>query len=60
VWGGRQIFIVILVINVMMSSIRSSSCLIINVPGENNEKEQAPVNFILLVPNFSAAERKLP
>jgi hypothetical protein len=33
-----QIFIVILVINVMMSGIGSSSCFIVNVPGVNNEK----------------------
>ena len=31
-----QIFIVILVIDVMMSGIRSSSCFEVNVPGENN------------------------
>ena len=34
-----QILIVILVINVMMSGIRSSSCFDVDVPGENNENE---------------------
>ena len=34
-----QIFIVILVINVMMSGIRSSSCYDVNVPGVSNEDE---------------------
>ena len=30
-----QIFIVVLVVNVMMTCIRSSSCFFVNVPGEN-------------------------
>ena len=34
-----QIFIVFLVINVMMSSIRSPSCLDVNVPAVNNEND---------------------
>ena len=34
-----QIFIVILVINVMMSGIRSSSCFNVNVPVENNKNK---------------------
>ena len=34
-----QILIVILVIDVMMSCIRSSSCFDVNVPGVNNENE---------------------
>jgi hypothetical protein len=34
-----QIFIMILVINVMMSGIRSSSCFDVNVPGVNINNE---------------------
>ena len=34
-----QIFIVILVINVMMSGIRSPSCHDVNVPGVNSKNE---------------------
>ena len=34
-----QIFIVVLVINVMMSSIRSPSCFDVNVPAVNNEND---------------------
>ena len=44
-----QIFIVILVINVMMSSIKSSSCFDVNVPGVNNENEASTLNFIRIL-----------
>jgi hypothetical protein len=38
-----------LVINVMMSSIRSSSCFIVNVPGVIMKMKQALDNFISLL-----------
>ena len=34
-----QIFVVILIINVIMSGIRSPSCFYVNVPGVSNEIE---------------------
>ena len=44
-----QFFIVFLVINVMMSSIRSLSCFNVDVPGGNNNKKQVLGEFICLL-----------
>ena len=44
-----QIFIVILVINVMMSGIRPSPCFDVDVPGVNNENEASTLNFIRIL-----------
>ena len=48
-----QIFIVILGINVMMSSIRSSSCFDVNVPGVNNENKKSAENLFVYSPRPS-------
>ena len=44
-----QIFIVILVIDVVVSSIRSSSCFNIDVPGNNNNKTSTMIVLFCLL-----------
>ena len=48
-YQNLQIFIVLLIINVMMSSIRSLSCFNVDVPGGNNNKKQVLSGFICLL-----------
>ena len=54
-----QIFIVILVINVMMSGIRSSSCFKVNIPSENNKKFNITSFICLLTWPISKREDKI-
>ena len=53
-----QIRVMILVINVVMSSIRSSSAFQINVPGVNlNEREVALMKFVEQLLTWPISER---
>ena len=54
-----QIFVMILVINVVMSSIRSPSCFRVNVPDVKfNTNEIALVNFVGQLLTLPIAERE--